>query len=183
MDKFSIHSQQTAVLIIDIQDRLAAAMPLKDQITNNCLILIEAAKQFQIPVVLTEQYPKGLGRTLDEIQRALPGVDPFEKLSFNCCDEAGFLEKIRGLGKKKLLLAGMETHICILQTALGLLREGFDIQIVRDAVCSRTKTNFKTGLGTLDRAGAVITSTETVIFQLLQKAGSDAFKTLSKLIK
>jgi nicotinamidase-related amidase len=183
MEKFFITENDCALLVIDIQDKLAAAMRHKDQIVNNCLHLIELAKILQIPILVTEQYPKGLGPTLPEIKEALPEYAPFEKLSFDCCQEGGFLEKVASLGRKKLLLTGMETHICVLQTTLGLIKEGYAVQVIQDAVCSRTKNNFSTGLGVMDRAGAVITGTETVLFQLLRKAGTEPFKTISKRIK
>jgi nicotinamidase-related amidase len=183
MDQFFINEQDTALLIIDIQDKLAAAMKHKEQVVSNTLHLIELAKLLSIPILLTEQYPKGLGPTVTEIQEALPAYGPFEKLSFDCCQEAGFLEKIASLGKKKLLLTGMEAHICVLQTCLGLMKEGFSVQVIQDAVCSRTKLNFNTGITFMDRAGAVITCTEIVLFQLLRMAGSENFKIISKRIK
>jgi nicotinamidase-related amidase len=183
MEKFFINENDTALILIDIQDKLAAAMRHKDQIVHNCLHLIELAKLLNIPILVTEQYPKGLGPTLPEIKEALAEYAPFEKLSFDCCQEEGFLATVASLGRKKLLLTGMETHICVLQTALGLIKEGYAVQVVQDAVCSRTKNNFATGLGIMDRAGAVITGTETVLFQLLRKAGTEPFKVISKRIK
>ncbi len=183
MDQFFIHSGEVALVILDIQERLAAAMKTKQQAVDNCLHLIETARLFQIPILVTEQYPKGLGPTLPEIRERLPIYAPFEKLSFNCCQEVGFLEKVASMGKKKLLLTGMETHICVLQTSLGLMRQGYTVQVIKDGVCSRTKTNFKTGIEFMDRAGAVITCTETILFQLLQKAGTEIFKTIVNRIK
>ncbi len=183
MDQFIIQSGEVALIILDIQERLAAAMKHQQQVINNCLHLIEAAKLLEFPIFLTEQYPKGLGRTVPEIRESLPSYSPFEKLSFNCCQEAGFLEKVASLGKKKVLLTGMEAHICVLQTSLGLMQAGYTVQVIQDGVCSRSKPNFKTGIAFLSQAGAVITCTETVLFQLLQKAGSEVFKTLSKRIK
>lgn len=183
MDKFFIKSEEVALVILDIQERLAAAMKTKQQAVDNCLHLIEAAKLFQVPILVTEQYPKGLGPTLSQLREALPDYSPFEKLSFNCTQETGFLEKIASLGKNKLLLTGMETHICVLQTSLGLMRQGYVVHVIKDAVCSRTKNNFNTGIAFLGQAGAVITCTETVLFQLLQKAGTEVFKTIVKRIK
>jgi nicotinamidase-related amidase len=183
MDQFFIKAEEAALLIVDIQDKLAAAMKYREQVVANVLHLVELAKLLQIPILVTEQYPKGLGPTLPEIKDALPVYTPFEKGSFDCCQEAGFPEKIAALGKKKLILTGMETHICVLQTSLGLMQAGYAVQVVRDAVCSRTKLNFKTGMAIMDRAGAVITGTETVLFQLLQRAGTEPFKVISKRIK
>ncbi|MFO0753734.1 MAG: isochorismatase family protein, partial [Thermodesulfovibrionales bacterium] len=135
------------------------------------------------PVILTEQYPKGLGPTVSEIREILPSAAPVEKMSFNCCEEPSFMREIKYIERKTLLLAGMEAHICVLQTCLSLLRDGFTVHVIRDAVCSRTKANWETGLAFMHDAGAVITSTETVLFQVLKKAGTEDFKAISQRIK
>jgi len=173
----------TILIILDIQEKLASVMNKREQVVRNCLHLIETAKLLSIPVILTEQYPKGLGPTVSEINDALPSYKPFTKMSFDCCREEGFLEKITHSHKKQVLLSGMETHICVLQTCLSLLKEGFAVHIVGDAVCSRKKADFITGIEMMRSAGAVITGTETAIFQLLEKAGTDEFREISKRIK
>jgi nicotinamidase-related amidase len=183
MEKFFLDKNNTALVIIDIQERLAAVMKMKDAVVNNCLHLIELAKMLDIPIVLTEQYPKGIGQTVEPIRNALPEYRPIEKLTFSCCDEPSFPDAIRKLNKKTLIVTGMETHICILQTSIGLLREGFNVHLVKDAVCSRTKENWKVACEFMRDAGAVITCTETVLFQLLQIAGTEEFKAISKRIK
>ncbi len=183
MDKFHLNARETLLVIIDIQERLAAAMAEKDRVVANALHLIELAKLHHIPILLTEQFPRGLGPTLKEIKESLPAYEPFEKVSFNCCREEGFPTLLAAAGRKKVLLTGMETHICILQTALGLLEEGYDVHVIQDAVCSRTTNNFQVGIEFLRDAGAVITTTETVLFQILERAGSPEFKVLSKRIK
>ena len=183
MDKYFLNSQEAALVIIDIQEKLAAVMKYKDQVVDNCLHLIELAKILQIPLLLTEQYPRGLGTTIPEIQEVLTDYAPFEKTAFDCCREAGFLEKVASLGRKTLILTGMETHVCVLQTALGLMKEGYAVQVVQDAVCSRSKKNFKIGIEFMRDSGTVITGTETVLFQLLERAGTEPFKIISKRIK
>jgi nicotinamidase-related amidase len=183
MEKFFLDKNNTALVIIDIQERLAAVMKMKDAVVSNCLHLIELAKMLDIPIVLTEQYPKGIGQTVEPIRKALPEYRPIEKLTFSCCDEPSFPDAIRKLNKKTLVVTGMETHICILQTSIGLLREGFNLHLVKDAVCSRTKENWKVACEFMRDAGAVITCTETVLFQLLQVAGTEEFKAISKRIK
>src|SRR5512134_1886590 len=127
VDKFLLDKDNTTLLIIDIQERLAVVMKEKEQVTRNVLHLVELAKMQNIPIVVTEQYPKGLGRTLPEISAALPAYLPIEKVSFSCCGEASFNEQIKRLGKKKLIVTGMETHICVLQTSVALIKEGFDV--------------------------------------------------------
>jgi nicotinamidase-related amidase len=183
VDKCLLDKNNAALLIIDIQERLAVAMDKKDQVVRNTLHLVELAKMQNIPVVVTEQYPKGLGRTLPEITAALPTYLPIEKVSFNCCGEMSFNEQIKRFSKKKIVIAGMETHICVLQTSVGLIQEGFDVHLVQDAVCSRTKANWKSGVEFIRDAGGVVTNTETVLFQLLGVAGTQEFKTISQRIK
>lgn len=183
MNKYFLDREDAVLLIVDIQERLAAVMKERDKVVKNCLHLIELAKMLNIPVVGTEQYPKGLGKTVPEIQSALPAYRPIEKVAFNCCAEPAFLADIRTLKRKKIVLAGMETHICVLQTATGLLQEGFTVHVVQDAICSRTDENWRAGLEFMRDAGAVITCTETVLFQLLKVAGTEEFRKILARIK
>jgi nicotinamidase-related amidase len=183
VDKYLIDRNNAAILIIDIQERLAVAMDKKEQVVRNTLHLVELAKMLNIPVVVTEQYPKGLGRTLPEITAALPAYLPIEKVSFSCCGEAAFNEQIKRLGKKKFIVTGMETHICVLQTSVALIKEGYDVHLVVDGVCSRTKANWRSGIEFIRDAGGVLTNTETVLFQLLGVAGTPEFKAISNRIK
>jgi isochorismate hydrolase len=183
LDKFFLESNDSVLLIIDIQDKLAAVMKERDRVVKNNLLLIELSKMLKIPVVVTEQYPKGLGRTVPEIRAVLSEYRPVEKMAFNCCSEPAFLSEIKKPGRKKVIITGMETHICVLQTTTGLLRDGFFPHVVQDAVCSRTKENWKTGTEFMRDAGAVVTCTETVLFQLLKVAGTEEFKAVSRMIK
>jgi len=170
-------------MLIDIQERLAAAMDSREEMTRNILSMIAMATLARMPIVLTEQYPKGLGTTIEEIRKSLPEYSPMEKMWFDCCSESHIRERLESWGRKKIILAGMEAHVCILQTCLGLLDKGYDVHVVADAVCSRSPENKRIALELMRDAGAVITSTEIVLFQLLKKAGSEEFKTISRLIK
>jgi len=183
MSKFTLDKNNAVLLVVDIQDKLAAAMKQREKVVENTLHLIELAKTFDMPVVVTEQYPRGLGSTVPEIKEALPAYAPIEKLTFNCCGVPDFSGALEQAGKRKIILTGMETHICVLQTALGLMQDGYAVHAVSDAICSRTKENWKVGLGFMHDAGAVITGTETVLFQLLGIAGTEEFKAVSKRIK
>lgn len=169
--------------MVDIQERLAFVMEHRGQVTARTALLVEAAKLMDIPVVSTEQYPRGLGPTVPEVKAVLPPGAPVEKLSFSCCGEPSFMEALEGTGRKKVVLAGMETHICVLQTALDLLSAGYGVHIPRDAVCSRRKLDWQTGLELAREAGAVVTSAETVLFQLLGRAGTEEFRKISKMVK
>jgi nicotinamidase-related amidase len=183
MDKFFLSNNDSVLIIIDVQERLANAMLVKDSVISNCLHLIELAKMAAMPVIVTEQYPKGLGRTIEEIKKAVPDYHPIEKVSFSCCGEQEFINKLSALNRKTIIMTGMETHVCVLQTCIELLNEGFNVHLVKDAVCSRTQENWHTGVEFMRDAGAVISCTETVLFQLLRVAGTEEFKAISKRIK
>jgi nicotinamidase-related amidase len=183
MGKFFLEKHEAVLVIVDIQERLAAVMSERKKVVDNCLHLIELCKLLDIPVLLNEQYPKGLGPTVSEIKDAVQPYEPLEKITFSCCEGESFPEKLAATGKKKIILAGMETHVCVLQTCIGLLREGYAVHAVSDAICSRTKESFETAMEFMRDAGAVVTCTETVLFQLLERAGTEEFKIISKRIK
>ena len=183
MTKFIIGADAVFLTIIDIQERLAAAMQHKERVTTNTAHLIELAKMLSIPIIVTEQYPKGLGNTITEIKTILPPLNIHEKIAFSCCGEASFMQTASATGRKTAILAGMETHVCVLQTCLDLLKAGYNVHVVKDAICSRSDQNWETGIELMRDAGAVITCTETVLFQLLKVAGTEEFKAISKRIK
>ncbi len=184
--EFIPNPERSALLVIDIQERLAAAMPadMLSGVLRNTRILIETACEFGLPVVVSEQYPKGLGPTVAEVRAALPeGNMPVEKLAFSCCGEPAFQPILDQLAGHDLILCGMETHVCVLQTALDLLQRGQRVYVAADAVCSRTAFNYQTGLDLLRQAGAVIGSTEIFAFGLQKVAGTERFKRISRLVK
>ena len=184
IDNFILSADDSTLVIIDIQERLAPVMDEKDRVVKNTNLLIELAKTFKIPVVVTEQYPKGLGHTVPEIKQNLDGcmVLP-EKLTFDCCGQDEFSEQLESGGRRNVIVAGMETHVCVLQTVLSLLKDGYNVHVVTDAVCSRDAGNKRTALEMLAKAGAVVTCTETVLFQVMKVAGTDEFKKISKMIR
>lgn len=184
MDRFFLNRDDSVLIIIDIQERLAAVMKERERVITNTLHLIEAARILQVPIFVTEQYPKGLGPTVKEIRDAL--IDhyrPIEKITFSCCKDKTFIDVLSQVGRKRVIICGMETHVCILQTCIDLLRGNYYVHIVRDGVCSRAEENFITGIEFMRDAGAVVTCTETVLFQLLEKAGTEEFKIISKRIR
>jgi nicotinamidase-related amidase len=183
MTKFQLQKNKSVLFIVDIQEKLAVVMKERKKTVANCILLIEAAKLLDIPVLLTEQYPKGLGTTVREIQDVLPSYEPLEKITFDCCKDDGFLEKVRLLGKKHIILTGMETHVCVLQTCLSLLKEKYNVHLAGDAVCSRKKDDHLAGREMMRDAGAVVSCTETVLFQLLERAGTTEFREIARRIK
>ncbi|MEE9276325.1 MAG: hydrolase [bacterium] len=180
-----LEPEDCVLLLVDVQERLMAAMPeeVSGATVGRIRTLIEAANRLGFPILATEQYPKGLGPTLEEVAGAIPGFAPVEKTSFSCCGAEEFLPRLRRLGRSKVILAGAETHVCCYQTALDLLENGFIVHAVADALCSRAKLNWRTGLAAIERAGGVPTTTEQVLFDLLRRSGTEDFKALSKLIR
>ncbi len=181
---------RAALLVIDLQERLAAVMP--EKIVERCLrhtgILVTAAQRLGLPVVVSEQYPKGLGPTVPALAEVLAQLPPaqlhrFEKLTFSACAAPELAALLPALGRDQWIVAGMETHICVLQTARDLLRRGAAVHVAVDAVASRTKLNFRIGIEQLRAMGAVASSTETLVFDLLGRASGEDFKVLSRLIK
>jgi nicotinamidase-related amidase len=173
------------LLVVDVQERLFAVMDPehREEVAKNIKILAATAQRLGLPLLVSEQYPKGLGHTLPELGQALGPVAPIEKVTFSCCGTDGFWERLRTTGARQVVLTGIEAHVCVLLTALDLLKAGYAVHVVADAVCSRTRENWRIGLDQLRQAGAVVTSTETVLFQLLRTADSEEFRTLQKLIK
>jgi nicotinamidase-related amidase len=153
MKEYSLSKDEAVLVIIDIQERLAAVMSERERVTGNCVHLIEISKLLHIPVVLTEQYPKGLGPTVSEIKTALPDYQPVEKIAFSCCGQPAFLDRLSVSGRKKVIVCGMETHICVLQSCVDLIEKGFTVHVASDAQCSRAKENHKTGIQFMRDAG------------------------------
>lgn len=182
MDKYILNKDNTILLIIDIQERLAPVMENKEGIISNTNILIETAKQMNMPIIVTEQYPKGIGHTVTEIKDNLVNEKLFEKISFSAYID-DIKDAIKQTGRTKVIITGIETHICVFQTARDLISDGYEVFVSRDAVSSRVKENYINGLHLMKEMGAVITNTESIVFDLLKKAGTPEFKVLSKLIK
>lgn len=178
---------QTALLIVDVQDKLAAAMPpdALERLVKNTTILLDAAKALGVKVVVSEQYPKGLGPTVPALATKLAehGVTPLPKMTFDACSDLAISRALTDTGARAVVVVGMETHVCVFQTARELVKRGYNTYVVADAVASRREENRVLGLSLCEKAGAVITPTETVAFDLLEVAGTDAFKTVSKLVR
>jgi isochorismate hydrolase len=189
---------RSALLVIDIQERLAAAMPpeVLAQTIKNTTLLINTAGQFLFPIVVSQQYPKGLGQTVPALVEALAAAEQngapvfrFDKVEFSAAENEQFKtfppSTLTGAmyQREQWIVAGMETHVCVYQTVRDLMTYSCAVHVVSDAVASRTKANWRMGLDLCRETGARVTSTEVVVFDLLRRAGSDAFKTLSRLIK
>ena len=178
-----ITPQDTVLLVIDVQGKLAQVVYESEAVERNISKLIRAAKILGVPVLYTEQYPKGLGHTVKALQELLSEEEPLEKIAFSCCAEESFMEKLRGLNRNNVLVTGMETHVCVYQTANELIEYGYSVHLIADAVTSRTRENREIGIRCIEKAGAWLKSTEMVIFELLRIAQGEEFKAISKIVK
>lgn len=178
-----LNKEHTGLVIIDVQAKLMQVMRQGARVTDNITKLIRLSGLFDLPVMLTEQYPRMMGPTVPEIKDLLQDHRPIDKTDFNCCSVAPFNEGLKSRGLINIILTGVESHICVFQTCVSLLEKGYIVHVPRDAVDSRTEENWQVGLSLMEKAGAVITSTETVIFQILGKAGTKEFKEMLRLVK
>jgi nicotinamidase-related amidase len=181
----SLEAERCALLVIDIQEKLLPPIFQKEQLVRNAKLLIRAAEVLKIPAVATTQYSKGLGPTVAEIASLLPETDAIDKDRFSCFGSDMFCSLLKRLpgNRNTLLLCGMESHICVMQTALAALREGYIVHIASDAVSSRTEWNWRIGLERMRAAGAVISSTEMMIYELMRSSSSPAFKEMLPYLK
>jgi nicotinamidase-related amidase len=173
----------TGLVIVDVQKRLMEVMRRGQDIADNIVRLLSLVELFNLPVILTEQNPRMMGTTIQTIKEALHSYEPTQKMDFDCCAVEHFNRWLQSSNLKNIILSGVETHICIFQTCLSLLGQGYHVYVPRDAVDSRTEENWHVGIELMKDAGAVMTSTETVIFQFLKKAGTDEFREMLKIIR
>jgi nicotinamidase-related amidase len=166
-------------VVVDVQEAFRPAVRDFDRVAANVATLVEGAKALDVPVVVTEQYPKGLGSTVPEVAEHLNGVEPTEKKCFSAARADGFDLH----GRTHAVVCGIEAHVCVAQTARDLLEQGVEVHVPRDAVTSRTDANRDVGLHRMERAGAVITSVEMALFELLGSADAPAFKRIQELVK
>ena len=188
----ALSRRRAALFVVDIQERLVPSMPeeVAGKVVRNTSILIDAAARLGLPIVVSQQYPKGLGATVPGIEEALAAaagagaaVHRFDKLEFSAAAAPAFAALAPALARDQWIVAGMETHVCVYQTARDLALRGLAVHVAADAVCSRAKANWRIGLELITRAGAVPTSTEVCVFDLLGRAGSDEFRALSRAIR
>ncbi len=170
-------------LIVDVQEKLFPHIHEHENLSRNIEILIEGLKILEVPVIVTEQYKKGLGETIPNLAKLVNDYPHCEKTAFSCCDDPGIMEKIELSSRQEVILAGIESHICLLQTALDLKERGFFPVVVEDCVASRNPENKRIAITRLVQEGVFITSYESILFELCRYAGNDQFKTISKLVK
>lgn len=178
-----INRHRCVVVVVDLQDKLLDKIKVAKTVVQNTAKAVQAADILGAPVLWTEQYPKGLGPTTKAIAQVMKDREPMAKTAFGCMGDAGFTSALNALGRTQLLITGVETHVCILQTALGALQEGFEVFVAADAVASRSKEQHKAGLDRMKHAGVEVVTLEMALFEMLGEAGSPEFKAMLPLIK
>lgn len=178
-----IEREDTLLVVVDIQEKLLPPIWKKEELVHNCVILIEGMKALGVPMVVTQQYPKGLGSTVEPIAQALGEFQPIDKVTFSCWDCEEFRKAVEATGRKTIVLCGMETHICVLQTALDMLNEGYRVLLAEDCLSSRRESDKKNGIWRAVEEGALPTTYESILFELTRISGTPEFKVISKLIR
>ena len=176
--------EQSIGLVIDIQEKLLPHIAGHEEVLHNTGILLEGLKVLEVPVLITEQYRKGLGPTVEKVQVALKSFEPMEKMTFSCCDDEDFVAALeKHKGKKNVIICGIETHVCVLQTCIDLLERAYQPVVVADCVSSRKIQDKEIAIERMRSEGAIITSYESVLFELARVSGTETFKAISKLVK
>ncbi len=178
-----IARDKAGLVVVDIQERLLPAIHEKERVVSNTIRLVKGAAIMGLPIFVTEQYRKGIGPTVPEVAAVVPGFAPMEKMTFSSCGAEGFTAALEAKGVRDVIFCGIEAHVCVTQTCLELLARGFRIFIAADAISSRTPENPRMGVERMRDAGAVIASTEMMLFELLGLAGTDEFKQVLPLVK
>lgn len=175
-----LNQENSLILVIDVQEKLLNAVFNKEVLAKNAKTLVDAAKILSLPIIVTEQYPKGLGETVGGIKN---GVKVFEKITFNALSDPLLLQELKQSGKNQIIVFGIETHICVHQTVAALIEAGFDATVVKDACGSRMESEYQSALVCMEKNGAKIKTTEMVLFELLKSAKHSRFKEIQSLIK
>ena len=173
----------SCLVVVDLQEPFLKTMFDRQMVIENAGKLIQAAGIMHLPTLVTLQNPEKMGDTIPEIKELLPPHEPISKMAFSCCGDQGFKLRLQGLGKKRVILCGVEAHVCISQTAHDLLANGYRVHVPEDAVCSRKERDWRAGLEKMRQSGIIVTSTEAVIFELVERAGTDEFREILKLVR
>lgn len=178
-----VMADDAVLVLIDVQERLAAAMEHADRVVTGCILLSEVADVLGIPVIVTRQYPRGLGDVVPALEPVATRAQMVDKVTFDCLREPSFVAALEGTGRHQVVLAGMETHICVTQTALSLERQGYGVHVVADAVCSRRDDDRDVALSRLRAAGVVVTTAESVVYEALVRADTPVFRKVLEIVK
>lgn len=178
-----ITKENTVGLVVDIQERLFPHVVEAEKLANNCSILIQGLQALELPVVVAQQYTKGLGETIEPVKSVFENFEHIEKRDFSCCDEPAISEKLKSLDAKNVIICGIESHVCVLQTAIDLKDAGFNPIVVMDCTSSRSAANIELAKERFRYEGIMMASYESILFELTRSSGAAEFKTISKLVK
>lgn len=179
-----LNKENTVFILVDVQGKLAEIVYKHEELRDRLIQLIKGLKLLDIPMVWLEQYPKGLGQTSKEIAKHMPeNMQPISKMTFNACENNQFVQELSKMNRKQIIIAGIEAHICVYQTAVGLISLGYEVEIVQDAVSSRTKENKQIGLEKMKSYGMRVTSVEMVLYELMKAADTSLFKKILPIVK
>ncbi len=176
-------TENTVMILIDVQGKLATLMHEREQLYKSLETIVKSMKILEVPIIWLEQVPESLGPTVEEISKYLTDMTPIAKHTFSCCDNREFTDTFNALNRNQVLLTGIETHICIFQTAFDLIRAGYQVQVITEGVSSRTVENKEIGLGRIKQAGGVVTSIEMILFELMKSTKANGFRDVVRLIK
>ena len=176
-------TENTLLLVIDLQERLVPVMPRPEDLAQKAATMIAGCRILDVPIVVTQQYTKGLGNTVEEIAEALEEFNPIEKVTFSCCNTEEFNDIITNAGRKNILVSGVEAHVCIQQTVQDLLERGYNVYVIADCISSRAETDLYYAEKRMEKAGAILTTMESVLFELLTRADHPKRKDISYLLK
>jgi len=182
MSDWRLTTQNTALVVIDVQEKLMNVMPRRAEVVAGIQKLIKAAQVLKLPTVVTAQYIKGLGPVCAEIVEATPGIVPIEKTAFSCCGSEEFVSAVKNLRRQRIILCGIEAHVCVQQTAIDLMKDYF-VYVAADAICSRDRHDHKVAVERIRDCGAVITTVESAVFEILRESGTEQFKQILPLFK
>jgi len=178
-----ILKEETIAIVIDVQEKLLPHIHDNERILNNSVILLEGLKVLDVPLLVSEQYRKGLGPTVEEIQHSFPSFQPMEKMTFSCCDDQDIMSILKEKGRKNVILLGIETHVCVLQTVLDLIENGFQPVVIEDCTSSRKPSDKEIAIKRMRQEGAIVSSYESILFELARVSGTETFKSISRLVK
>lgn len=176
-------AQDSCLVIIDVQERLWPVMSEPDRVARRCEVLLKAANRLDVPALVSEQYPQGIGPTITPLRSLVPNTAVLEKMHFSCGDDVIFLERLAALQRPQVVVAGIEAHVCVLQSAMRFKELGYDVFVVADGCSSRTTADADTAFRRLTSSGVAVVTTEMVLFEWLHRAGTPEFKDVLKLIK
>lgn len=175
--------ESSLLVVIDVQESLARVMHGREALLENLQKILKGATILGIPMIVTEQVPEKLGGTIPEISPLLGSVNPIPKANFSCCAEDRFMRELDGMKRRQILTVGIESHVCVYQTTVDLIRRGYEVHIITDCISSRTEENRTLGIERMKDEGAKVTSTEMALFELMKIAGGDRFREISRLVK